>query len=175
TLTLSFSSLSDANEVAILIDGYCMLVNRSAHSLWRYMMDDQYSSALSPPAFLAPHPSDNTLSQVDGDDGDSNGDYADVLSSDYHIDRKQIHMIESLGNGQFGEVYRGMLKTAQQLEINIAIKTCKMQDSETTEAFLEEACQCNAKIRSSTYYQIDWRLYGTSCFAYYGISKIRRG
>ncbi|CAF4167486.1 unnamed protein product, partial [Rotaria magnacalcarata] len=28
TLTLSFSSLSDANEVAILIDGYCMLVNR---------------------------------------------------------------------------------------------------------------------------------------------------
>ncbi|CAF3412242.1 unnamed protein product [Rotaria socialis] len=143
TLTFSFSSPSDANDVAILIDGYCMLVNRSAHSLWRYMMDDQYSSALSPPAFLAPHPSDNTLSQVDDKDddgdGDSNGDYADVLSSDYHIDRKQIHMIESLGNGQFGEVYRGMLKTDQQLEINIAIKTCKMQDSATTEAFLEEA------------------------------------
>ncbi len=46
----------------------------------------------------------------DDDDDDSNGDYADVLSSDYQIDRKQIHMIESLGNGQFGEVYRGILK-----------------------------------------------------------------
>ncbi len=46
----------------------------------------------------------------DDDDDDSNGDYADVLSSDYQIDRKQIHMIESLGNGQFGEVYHGMLK-----------------------------------------------------------------
>jgi hypothetical protein len=46
----------------------------------------------------------------DDDDDDSNGDYADVLSTDYHIDRKQIHMIESLGNGQFGEVYRGILK-----------------------------------------------------------------
>ena len=44
------------------------------------------------------------------DDDDSYGDYADVLSTDYQIDRKQIHMIESLGNGQFGEVYRGILK-----------------------------------------------------------------
>ncbi|CAF0874579.1 unnamed protein product [Rotaria sp. Silwood1] len=141
TLTVRFSSLSDANDVAILIDGYCMLVNRSTHSLWRSMIDDQYSSASSPPPFLAPHPSDTTSSQIDddNDDDDSNGDYADVLASDYQIDRKQIHMIESLGNGQFGEVYRGILKTDQQLEINIAIKTCKMQDAATTEAFLEEA------------------------------------
>ncbi len=50
------------------------------------------------------------LANNDDDDDDSNGDYADVLSSDYQIDRKQIHMIESLGNGQFGEVYRGILK-----------------------------------------------------------------
>jgi len=38
-----------------------MLVNRSTHSLWRSMVDDQYSiasSGSSPPAFLAPHPSD---------------------------------------------------------------------------------------------------------------------
>jgi hypothetical protein len=48
------------------------------------------------------------------DDDDSNGDYADVLSTDYHIDRKQIHMIESLGNGQFGEVYRGILKVKKK-------------------------------------------------------------
>lgn len=47
---------------------------------------------------------------ADTDNDDINGDYADVLSSDYQIDRKQIHMIESLGNGQFGEVYRGILK-----------------------------------------------------------------
>ncbi len=46
----------------------------------------------------------------DDDDDDSNGDYADILSPDYQIDRKQIHMIESLGNGQFGEVYRGIIK-----------------------------------------------------------------
>ena len=49
------------------------------------------------------------------DDDDFNGDYADVLSPDYQIDRRQIHMIESLGNGQFGEVYRGILKVRFEL------------------------------------------------------------
>ncbi|CAF1657909.1 unnamed protein product, partial [Adineta ricciae] len=143
-LTLSFTSLFDANEVAILIDGYCMLVNRSAHSLWRSMADDQQIGTLrgsSACASVVPihHSSEILSSQTDTDNDDINGDYADVLSSDYQIDRKQIHMIESLGNGQFGEVYRGILKTDQQIEINIAIKTCKMQDSATTDAFLEEA------------------------------------
>jgi hypothetical protein len=82
-----------------------MLVNRSPHSLWRSTIDNQQSS---PPAFLAPHPSD--FIDNNDDDDDSDGDYADVLSSDYLIDRKQIQMIETLGNGQFGEVYRGILK-----------------------------------------------------------------
>jgi len=50
------------------------------------------------------------LSLADDDNDDLDGDYADVLSSDYQIDRKQIHMIESLGNGQFGEVYHGLLR-----------------------------------------------------------------
>jgi len=83
-----------------------MLVNRNTNSLWRSIIDDQQ---LSPPAFLAPHPSDFIYND-DDDDDDSNGDYADVLSPEYEIDRKQIQMIESLGNGQFGEVYRGILK-----------------------------------------------------------------
>ncbi|CAF1242738.1 unnamed protein product [Adineta steineri] len=142
TLTLSFPSLSDANEVAILIDGYCMLVNHSVHSLWRSMAEDQYLVTLrgsSAPILPVHYSLDIPLSQTDTDNDDINGDYADVLSSDYHIDRRQIHMIESLGNGQFGEVYRGILRTDQQIEINIAIKTCKMQDSATTDAFLEEA------------------------------------
>jgi hypothetical protein len=85
-----------------------MLVNKNTNSLWRSIIDDQKSS---PPAFLAPHPSDF----VYDDDDDSNGDYADVLSPEYEIDRKQIQIIESLGNGQFGEVYRGIFKVIFQL------------------------------------------------------------
>jgi hypothetical protein len=78
------------------------------NSLWRSIIDNQSSL---PPAFLAPHPLNfNYPNADDEDDDDSNGDYADVLSPEYEIDRKQIQMIESLGNGQFGEVYRGILK-----------------------------------------------------------------
>ncbi|CAF0942586.1 unnamed protein product [Adineta ricciae] len=145
-LTFSFSSLTEAHDVAILIDGYCMLVNSNSHSLWRSTGDDQQALATrtSPTStFLTSHSSEfayhHYRTNEDDDDNDSNGDYADVLSPEYQIDRKQIHMIESLGNGQFGEVYRGILKTDQQLEINIAIKTCKMRDSTTTDAFLDEA------------------------------------
>ncbi|CAF1009679.1 unnamed protein product [Adineta ricciae] len=145
-LTFSFSSLTEAHDVAILIDGYCMLVNSNSHSLWRSTGDDQQGLATrtSPTStFLTSHSSEfayhHYRTNEDDDDNDSNGDYADVLSPEYQIDRKQIHMIESLGNGQFGEVYRGILKTDQQLEINIAIKTCKTRDSTTTDAFLDEA------------------------------------
>jgi hypothetical protein len=93
-----------------------MLVNRSTHSLWRSIIDDQQSSSSSPPTFLAPHPSDfiDSNEYDDDDDDDSNGDYADVLSPEYEIDRKKIQIIELLGNGQFGEVYRGILKVIIQ-------------------------------------------------------------
>ncbi|CAF4235878.1 unnamed protein product, partial [Rotaria sp. Silwood2] len=146
TLTLSCPSFSETNDLAILIDGYCMFVNRSIHSLWRSIIEEQnslMSKASSPLSYSASYSSDFMYSRHqtddDDDDDDSSGDYADVLSSHYQIDRKQIQMIELLGDGQFGEVYRGILKTDQQSEIDVAIKTCKMQDATTTETFLDEA------------------------------------
>ena len=188
-LTLSFASLGDAEAVAILIDGYSMLVHQNLQARWRSMIDvHPLARATIPPPFLGPHPSEETSDSYTDQDTD---DYAEVLSPDYQIDRKQIQMIESLGNGQFGEVYRGILKLAdQQLELNIAIKTCKMQDIATTEAFLEEACtfsilltliltpsilcRCDAKVPSSTHHQIDRRLYGTACSSHHGIGSSRR-
>ncbi|CAF3013938.1 unnamed protein product [Rotaria socialis] len=147
TLTLNFPSFSEANDIAILIDAYCMFINKSTHSIWRSIVDEQIS--ISTKGSSASHCSSSYGSDFmhnhhrtndgDDDDDDSNGDYADLLSSDYYIDRKQIQMIDLLGNGQFGEVYRGILKTNQKLEVNIAIKTCKMQDATTTETFLDEA------------------------------------
>ncbi|CAF3391796.1 unnamed protein product [Rotaria sp. Silwood1] len=144
TLTFSFPSFSETNDVAILLDGYCMLANRSTHSLWRSIIDEHNSlirKATSPSNHSVSYSSDYMYShhQTDDDDDDLSGDYADVLSSDYQIDRQQIQVIELLGDGQFGEVYQGILKTDQQSEINVAIKTCKMQDATTTETFLDEA------------------------------------
>ncbi|CAF0748586.1 unnamed protein product [Didymodactylos carnosus] len=169
-LTFTFSSLSDANDVAILIDGYCMLVNRKTVSIWRLIDNESKTSrsCISPPPFLAPHPlllinSSDHLNDKDSnvnnnknsnsqsalsfisqhdeheDDDELNGDYAAILAPNYQIDRKQIQMIEALGHGQFGDVYRGILKTNRQIELDVAVKTCKEQDSLTTEKFLEEA------------------------------------
>jgi len=56
TLTFSFPTLMDAIDVAILIDGYCMLVNRNTQSLWRSLSDEFKDTSLPP--FLAPHPGD---------------------------------------------------------------------------------------------------------------------
>ena len=80
-----------------------MLVNRNSQSLWRSIIDDQQISS------LLSHPSDSTYNDNNGN-SDEDGDYADILSPEYEIDRKQIQIIELLGNGQFGEVYRGILK-----------------------------------------------------------------
>ncbi|CAF5146430.1 unnamed protein product, partial [Rotaria magnacalcarata] len=43
TLTLKFPSFSEANDIAILIDGYCMFINKSTHSIWRSIVDEQSS------------------------------------------------------------------------------------------------------------------------------------
>ena len=106
--------------------------------VWTDEQQSMAAKEASGPAFLAPHPSHLAIDPQrstehekyecgtdwyglhldekhhgedgDDDDDDSNGDYADVLSPDYYIDRRHIQISESLGNGQFGEVYRGMLK-----------------------------------------------------------------
>lgn len=124
---MSFPSQDEAEAVAILVDGYCMLANQTLQARWRSMLGDPspvQARAAIPPPFLGPHPSEDIAEYRrsipdscgdhadDDDDHDSNGDYAEVLSPDYQIDRKQIQMIESLGNGQFGEVYRGILKVS---------------------------------------------------------------
>ena len=123
-----------------------MLVHRRTHSLWRVLTDEQQTIAAkdaSGPAFLAPHPSHFPIDQQrstvlernergidrydfrvddkhheEDDDDDPNGDYADVLSPDYYIDRRHIQISESLGNGQFGEVYRGTLKVSLSVPIH---------------------------------------------------------
>ena len=133
--------MPDANEVAILIDGYCMLVNHNTHSLWRTILHDSYpmtSRDSSTSAFSASHSIHITSARDDNDDDDDddddlNGDYADVLAPDYQIDRKQISMIDSLGNGQFGEVYRGILKvTSNKVLTLVEHCTCPILDRSTT-------------------------------------------
>lgn len=138
-MTFSFPTLEEAENVATVIDCYSMLFRQSPESLWFAKNEGRRNSF--GPAFLGPHPSQeieqHRESLLDANE-ETDADYAELLPSEIRIDRKRIVIVESLGFGQFGEVYRGIFKSGN--DVDVAIKTCKINDSSTTDAFLEEAC-----------------------------------
>lgn len=60
----------------------------------------------------------------------------------YELVRNQIELHEILGEGQFGDVHKGSVRTKDGSLIPVAVKTCKGDaDPDTTNKFLEEACK----------------------------------
>jgi focal adhesion kinase 1 len=69
--------------------------------------------------------------------------YSRVLAKSYELQRDQINLGEILGEGQFGDVHKGTFKAKDGSLVPVAVKTCKREaDLNTTEKFLEEACEC---------------------------------
>ncbi|XP_041358012.1 focal adhesion kinase 1-like isoform X2 [Gigantopelta aegis] len=61
-------------------------------------------------------------------------------SRDYEIARDAINLLEILGEGQFGDVYKGIYCDKEKSQVPVAVKTCKEDSEEAmTEKFLEEA------------------------------------
>ena len=71
---------------------------------------------------------------------DEEGDYSSP-AKDYELERQKIELKEIIGEGQFGDVHKGVFKPTGATEsVNIAVKTCKVEtDASTAEKFLEEA------------------------------------
>ena len=71
------------------------------------------------------------------------GDYSSP-ARDYEIDRARVELHDIIGEGQFGDVHKGVYKEGGggAAGVAIAVKTCKVDcDAATTEKFLEEACK----------------------------------
>ncbi|KAI1309012.1 Focal adhesion kinase 1 [Halotydeus destructor] len=77
-------------------------------------------------------------------------DYSQPLARGYELARHRIVLEDILGQGQFGEVYRGRYKTKDDTDMAVAIKACRIslnetkcgegsQDKRISERFLEEA------------------------------------
>lgn len=68
-----------------------------------------------------------------------------VLARDYGLERNQVELGETIGQGQFGDVHKGScrIRTASgETVIPVAVKTCKADaDLAMAEKFLEEACK----------------------------------
>eukprot|EP00794_Sanderia_malayensis_P004749 gene4749-5373_t len=84
----------------------------------------------------------NDYSEIDCLEDD---DYAEVMAAnDYEISRDKLQLSEIIGQGQFGDVFRGTYDNKNDSTVlDVAIKTCKLQedteDKGKTEKFLEEA------------------------------------
>ncbi|XP_076440427.1 focal adhesion kinase 1-like isoform X3 [Babylonia areolata] len=153
-LTVTCASLDTAEDMADLIDGYCRLVHDVAKTLWSRR--DESIPRLPRPGGgrhrqeeVIPH---NERISDYAEIVEEEGDYSTpdglpnsrVLSReksrDYEIQRDHIKLVEILGEGQFGDVYKGMFFDREGMQVPVAVKTCKETSEETmTEKFLEEA------------------------------------
>ena len=85
----------------------------------------------------------NDYAEINDDDKDE-ADYADPASA-YEISRDALELVEIIGQGQFGDVYKGIYHTTNNADIPVAIKTYKsdpekeQEDATRSEKFLEEA------------------------------------
>ncbi|CAI9727205.1 focal adhesion kinase 1-like isoform X3 [Octopus vulgaris] len=174
-LTLTCVSVSGAEDMADLIDGYCRLVNNTHGSLWKRKANNfRCSSASESEADTIPRTSRSSIQQSSGSNYsrsndpltpterlsdyaeivEEEGDYSipdgenlcvsrrkkDTKPKNYEIERESIQLEEILGEGQFGDVYRGLFYDKDKKEIPVAVKTCKEDDENLmTEKFLEEA------------------------------------
>ncbi|XP_020291296.1 focal adhesion kinase 1 isoform X2 [Pseudomyrmex gracilis] len=145
TLSITCSSLDQAESLADLIDGYCRLVTGSNTSLWnrkdaqppKYRQD----GAGSPERGEKNAGKTGTILSEDyAEIVDEEGDYSTPATRDYEIVRNQVELGEIIGEGQFGNVHKGSYKGRDGQTIAVAVKTCKVDaDLATAEKFLEEA------------------------------------
>ncbi|XP_013077783.2 focal adhesion kinase 1 isoform X2 [Biomphalaria glabrata] len=155
-LTITCKTLDDVEDMADLIDGYCRLVHDMQGTLWSKRDD---SIPRTPKVNYPRGGPGRTEDIFSGNERIS--DYAEIVeeeddystpdgkpkkrsvrrkSRDYEIPRDHLRLVEILGEGQFGDVYKGMFFDKTGTQVPVAIKTCKEDGEECmAEKFLEEA------------------------------------
>ncbi|KAL7646506.1 UNVERIFIED_CONTAM: hypothetical protein RMT77_001757 [Armadillidium vulgare] len=148
-LSITCPSISTAESLADLIDGYCRLVNNSKTSLWntkahtwkhlscpcQALKDGSLASDVSK---ATPNREGNAEDYAEIVDDE--GDYSTPAAKDYELDRNCVAVGSIIGEGQFGDVHRGTYRGKDGVEISVAIKTCKVEsEGLMADKFLEEA------------------------------------
>ncbi|CAH1995793.1 unnamed protein product [Acanthoscelides obtectus] len=138
-LFFTCSSLDEAESLADLIDGYCRLHSGSQTSIWNGKDANPTKQKTTKEKDNHVNPTGTMLSE-DYAEIVEEGDYSVPAVKNYELVRTQIELGEILGEGQFGDVHKGTVRTKDNVLIPVAVKTCKGDaDLATTEKFLEEA------------------------------------
>uniref|UniRef100_A0A8C7R557 Focal adhesion kinase 1 n=1 Tax=Oncorhynchus mykiss TaxID=8022 RepID=A0A8C7R557_ONCMY len=132
-LTVTTPSLTTAENMADLIDGYCRLVNGVTQS---FIIRPQKGCCVSAET-------DDYAEIIDEDDTytmPSSKFISPSPARDYEIQRDRIELGRCIGEGQFGDVHQGVYNSPENPTLNVAIKTCKNCTSDSVrEKFLQEA------------------------------------
>uniref|UniRef100_A0A4W5JJF7 non-specific protein-tyrosine kinase n=1 Tax=Hucho hucho TaxID=62062 RepID=A0A4W5JJF7_9TELE len=132
-LTVTTPSLTTAENMADLIDGYCRLVNGVTQS---FIIRPQKGCCVSTET-------DDYAEIIDEDDTytmPSSKFISPSPARDYEIQRDRIELGRCIGEGQFGDVHQGVYNSPENPTLNVAIKTCKNCTSDSVrEKFLQEA------------------------------------
>ncbi|XP_023603487.1 focal adhesion kinase 1 isoform X9 [Myotis lucifugus] len=152
-LTVTAPSLTIAENMADLIDGYCRLVNGASQS---FIIRPQKEGERALPSIPKLANSEkqgvrtHAVSVSDEVSGDETDDYAEIIDEedtytmpstrDYEIQRERIELGRCIGEGQFGDVHQGIYVSPENPALAVAIKTCKNCTSDSVrEKFLQEA------------------------------------
>uniref|UniRef100_A0AAY4AYM6 non-specific protein-tyrosine kinase n=1 Tax=Denticeps clupeoides TaxID=299321 RepID=A0AAY4AYM6_9TELE len=114
-LSINTSTITMAENMVDLIDGYCRLENNSDNSLILKQSSDIYCEI--PEEGSPPPPGTSTK---------------------FGVNRDDVVLGRILGEGFFGEVYEGVYKKSGK-KINVAVKTCKDCSQDVMEKFMSEA------------------------------------
>ncbi|OAD62388.1 Focal adhesion kinase 1 [Eufriesea mexicana] len=132
TLSITCSSLDQAESLADLIDGYCRLVTGSSTSLWN--RKDAHPPKYRQDGSNSPEKNVSKTGTILSEDYaeivDEEGDYSTPATRDYEIVRNQVELGEIIGEGQFGNVHKGSYKGRDNQIIPVAVKTYIMQQFE---------------------------------------------
>ncbi|XP_076804067.1 focal adhesion kinase 1-like isoform X3 [Clavelina lepadiformis] len=156
-LTITAQSLFVAENIADLIDGYCRIVNSTDQSFIVQALNKRELPP-TPGNDMASHVAVEaspvrSMSKRDHSQGinSETDDYAEITEEDlynmpkefdYEITRDHIRVVTTIGEGQFGDVHKGMYLGRDNIETTVAIKTCKFQGQDgkgAADRLLEEA------------------------------------
>uniref|UniRef100_A0A8C5ADY7 non-specific protein-tyrosine kinase n=1 Tax=Gadus morhua TaxID=8049 RepID=A0A8C5ADY7_GADMO len=146
-LIVTTTSLTTAENMADLIDGYCRLVSSLSHSFIVRVqkVETVKRGILSNPIFFAlslPLETDDYAEIIDEEDTYTMPSkyYGLEQARDYEILRDCIELGRCIGEGQFGDVHQGVYVSPDNPALSVAVKTCKNSTSDSVrEKFLQEA------------------------------------
>ncbi|XP_055368826.1 protein tyrosine kinase 2aa isoform X2 [Betta splendens] len=163
-LTVTTASLTMAENLADLIDGYCRLFSMETHSFIVRVQKEGERALPSIPKLSnnekkleAVRSGVRAISVSEDLSGDETDDYAEIVDEedtytmpsmsygvvearDYEIQRDRIELGRCIGEGQFGDVHQGIYNSPDKPSLAVAIKTCKNCTSDSVrEKFLQEA------------------------------------